>query len=212
MDLWTPPHDAPHLLEWWRPLLLVSRRARLDRFPWPVHLDEFRLAGRVVRKGRPDIWIYEHHENGGSVCVDATGATYRFTATPRGRGAGRFTVCEVRTALWRARLPEVVAPLWHDEAHRRDAPVDAGDETSTGEGGERAGAPVDDPADGYVDAGTDVDGSVDDPAGTDVDDRGDESADGAGGRGAEGDRNGRAHAGRPTPRVIQRGHLTLIAG
>ena len=72
MDLWSPPHDAPHLLEWWRPLLLVSRRARLERFPWPVHLDEFRLAGRVDRKGRPDVWIYEHHENGGSVCADAT--------------------------------------------------------------------------------------------------------------------------------------------
>ena len=65
MDLWSPPHDAPHLLEWWRPLILVSKRARLDRFPWPVHLDEFRLAGRVNRQGRPDIWIYDHHENGG---------------------------------------------------------------------------------------------------------------------------------------------------
>ena len=85
MDLWSPPHDAPHLLEWWRPLLLVSRRARLERFPWPVHLDEFRQAGRVNRSGRPDVWIYDHHENGGSVCVDATGQTYKFIATPRGK-------------------------------------------------------------------------------------------------------------------------------
>ncbi len=129
MDLWSPPHDAPHLLEWWRPLMLVSRRARVDRFPWPVHLDEFRLAGRVKRQGRPDIWIYDHHENGGSVCVDATGQTYKFIATPRGKGVGQFRPCELRTALWRARLPDVVEPVsydrdrpsgWHDWAAGAD--------------------------------------------------------------------------------------------
>ena len=118
MDLWSPPHDAPHLLEWWRPLLLVSRRARLERFPWPVHLDEFRLAGRVNRSGRPDVWIYDHHENGGSVCVDATGQTYKFIATPRGKGVGQFRPCPVRTALWRARLPDVVEPMWFEEPSR----------------------------------------------------------------------------------------------
>jgi hypothetical protein len=118
MDLWSPPHDAPHLLEWWRPLMLVSRRARVDRFPWPVHLDEFRLAGRVKRQGRPDIWIYDHHENGGSVCVDATGQTYKFIATPRAKGVGQFRPCEVRTALWRARLPDVVEPMTYDEPRR----------------------------------------------------------------------------------------------
>jgi hypothetical protein len=119
MDLWSPPHDAPHLLEWWRPLMLVSRRARLDRFPWPVHLDEFRLAGRVNRQGRPDIWIYEHHANGGSVCADARGETYKFTATPRAQAVGRFIPCPVRTALWRARLPDVVEPTFlRDEIAR----------------------------------------------------------------------------------------------
>lgn len=98
--------------------MLVSRRARVDRFPWPVHLDEFRLAGRVKRQGRPDIWIYDHHENGGSVCVDATGQTYKFIATPRGKGVGQFRPCELRTALWRARLPDVVEPVSYD----RDRP------------------------------------------------------------------------------------------
>lgn len=115
MELWSPPHDAPHLLEWWRPLMLVSRQARLARFPWPVHLDEFRLAGRVRRRGRPDIWIYEHHDNGGAVCVDATGQTYRFVATPRGSGVGQFRRCDVRSALWRAGLPEVVEPVSYRE-------------------------------------------------------------------------------------------------
>ena len=183
MDLWSPPHDAPHLLEWWRPLLLVSRRARLDRFPWPVHLDEFRLAGRVDRKGRPAIWIYDHHENGGSVCVDATGQTYKFIATPRGKGVGQFRPCPVRTALWRARLPDVVAPVWFEEppAHPRwdEWPPDE----SAVPAGPRSHVPGDDvvPADGADDIerieGTDHAGGIDDE-----------------------------------PRVIRRGHLTLIAG
>jgi hypothetical protein len=113
MELWSPPRDAPHLLEWWRPLMLVSRRARVERFPWPVHLDEFQLAGRVVRAGRPDVWIYEHHDNGGSLCVDAAGDTYRFVATPRAEGVGQFRRCDLRTAVWRARLPDVVDRVWY---------------------------------------------------------------------------------------------------
>jgi hypothetical protein len=131
MDLWSPPRDAPHLLEWWRPLMLVGRRARLDRFPWPVHLDDFRLAGRVVRQGRPDIWIYEHHDNGGSVCADATGQTYKFTATPRAQAVGRFLPCDVRTALWRARLPEVVEPIFF----RDEVPNVRPDDTWGGDAG-----------------------------------------------------------------------------
>jgi hypothetical protein len=133
MDLWSPPHDAPHLLEWWRPLILVSKRARLDRFPWPVHLDEFRLAGRVNRPGRPDIWIYDHHENGGSICVDVTGQTYKFIATPNGKGVGQFRPCPVRTALWRARLPDVVAPIWFEEPPRHPQWDDAEGQSTTDE-------------------------------------------------------------------------------
>jgi len=94
--------------------MLVSRRARADRFPWPVHLDEFRLAGRVKRPGRPDVWIYDHHESRGSVCADARGQTYKFVATPNGKGVGQFRECPLRTALWRAGLPDVVDPIWYE--------------------------------------------------------------------------------------------------
>jgi hypothetical protein len=174
MDLWSPPHDAPHLLEWWRPLMLVSRRARNERFPWPVHLDEFRLAGRVRRQGRPDIWIYDHHENRGSVCVDAQGQTYKFVATPKAKGVGQFRRCSLSTALWRARLPEVVEPVSYDRSGRRwEAPDLAGGEGTL-----------------------DLDGH------DGRDDRGDE-------RDAADDAGARSVAG---PRVITRGHLTLIAG
>jgi hypothetical protein len=109
MDLWSPPHDAPHLFEWWRPLVQASRRARAERLAWPIHVDEFRLAGRVSRSGRPDIWIYEHHANNGSLCVDASGDSYRFVATPGGSSPGQFHRCPLRTAVWKAGLHEVVA-------------------------------------------------------------------------------------------------------
>ena len=98
MELWSPPHDQPHLFEWWRPLLLASQQARRRRLPWPIHLDEFRLAGRVLREDRPDVWIYEHHTNGGSLCVDATGTTYRFIPTPTAKGVGQFRPCDIRSA------------------------------------------------------------------------------------------------------------------
>ena len=196
MDLWSPPHDAPHLLEWWRPLMLVSRRARHERFPWPVHLDEFRLAGRVRRQGRPDIWIYDHHENRGSVCVDATGQTYRFFATPRSQGVGQFRPCELRSALWRARLPDVVEPVSYGAQHDGGWPV--GDQAVTGE-------PHDPGADlpsmdelATIDDLATLD-EVDDAE--DVDD-GDTVDDADAVHGVEGG------AGR----VVRRGHLTLIAG
>jgi hypothetical protein len=114
MELWSPPHDAPHLFEWWRPLLLASQRARSRRLPWPIHLDEFRLSGRVLRSGRPDVWLYEHHANGGTLCIDSMGATYRFVATPGGKGVGQFRACELRTAVYCAGLPEVVESVWYD--------------------------------------------------------------------------------------------------
>ena len=154
MDLWSPPHDTPHLLEWWRPLILVSKRARLDRFPWPVHLDEFRLAGRVNRQGRPDIWIYDHHENGGSICVDATGQTYKFIATPNGKGVGQFRPCPVRTALWRARLPDVVEPVSYG---RTDGP-DRSDRGGRPDGG----GDLADPEVGDIDIGGNIHGDAED--------------------------------------------------
>jgi hypothetical protein len=115
MELWSPPHDTPHLFEWWRPLLLASQQARRRRVPWPIHLDEFRLAGRVLRGDRPDVWIYEHHANGGSLCVDAIGTTYRFIPTPAAKGVGQFRPCDVRSAVWRAGLPDVVEPVRYRE-------------------------------------------------------------------------------------------------
>jgi hypothetical protein len=123
MELWSPPHDAAHLFEWWRPLLLASQQARKLRLHWPIQVDEFRLSGRVIRSGRPDVWIYEHHANGGALCVDHTGVTYKFVPTPRATGLGQFRPCDIDTAIWRAGLPGVVEPVWYDEPPSQRDPL-----------------------------------------------------------------------------------------
>ncbi len=115
MELWYPPKDRPQLFEWWRPLILASRAARLERVPWPINVDELVLRGRVERTGRPDIWVYSHPESGGELYLDGTGQAYTFMRTPKARGYGRFAMCDIRTAIWRARLPEVVMPIWYEE-------------------------------------------------------------------------------------------------
>ena len=170
--------------------MLVSRRARIERFPWPVHLDEFRLAGRVRRQGRPDIWIYDHHENSGSVCVDATGQTYRFFATPKGKGVGQFRPCELRSALWRARLPDVVEPVRYGPEENRGwlgAPAAAADAGFDDDGFDPDGEGFDHA--GHIDHIDHIDVDVDVDQVDLVDD-----------------------VGADERRVVRRGHLTLIAG
>jgi hypothetical protein len=111
MELWHPPKDEAERFAWWQPLLLVSRLVREARLPWPVHLDEFHLAGRVDRPVRPSIWVYQHHRSGGALLVDDTGATYRYLSTPNGPSAGRFVGLALRDALQAAALHEFVEPI-----------------------------------------------------------------------------------------------------
>jgi hypothetical protein len=114
MDLWHPPADQPPLLEWWNPLLLASQAARAERCPWPIHIDEVMLMGRIDRGSRPAIWVYKHKASRGELYLDATGQAYKFTNTPNGRSLGRFTQCDVRAAIFRAGLPSFVQPVWYD--------------------------------------------------------------------------------------------------
>jgi hypothetical protein len=193
MHIWRPPHDAPHLLEWWRPLLLVGRRARAEGVRWPIHLDEFRLAGRVVRSGRPDVWLYEHHENGGTLCVDATGATYRFVFTPNGRGPGQFRSCTLRAAIARAGLPDVVEPVWYGDPPTEPWSDPGGDGSEARDGGRGAG-------------GTDS-GRADHPAGGSRLAR--ERRARPGGAGVGGDDVAIAAGER---HIVRRGHLSLVGG
>ncbi len=124
MRWWRPSPDEPELLDWWRPLLAASRRVREERIHWPVHVDEFEFCGRVERGARPAIWVYEHRENRGEMLVDWQGRTYEFIHYRTGRQLGRFNEIEVRSAVWRARLPDVVEPVDYDEPRRVRDPVE----------------------------------------------------------------------------------------
>ena len=115
MDLWYPPEDEAPLLEWWTPLLLAASAGRRARVPWPIHLDDFMLMGRVDRGSRPSVWIYKHRDSGRELNVDSTGQTYKFSRTPNAAGYGRFTACDIRTAVYQADLPTFVEAVWFDE-------------------------------------------------------------------------------------------------
>jgi hypothetical protein len=116
MRWWEPTPGEPQLFDWWRPLLEASKRARLEEVPWPIHVDEFTLGGYVERgQRRPVIWVYVHRANRGEILVDSGGQTYEFIHYRSGAQLGRFKEIGVRDAIWRARLPDVVKPVWYDE-------------------------------------------------------------------------------------------------
>ena len=115
MDLWYPPEDEAPLLEWWTPLLLAASGARRERVPWPIHLDDFTLMGRVDRGTRPAVWVYQHRASRRELYLDATGQPYKFTRTPHGNGYGRFTACRIRQAVFQADLPTFVEPVWYED-------------------------------------------------------------------------------------------------
>jgi hypothetical protein len=127
MRWWRPEPGEPELLDWYRPLLEVARRAREDQYPWCVHVDDFEVVGRVRRQGRPDVWVYACPASRGELLVDDHGATYRFLPTPNRPGPGQFRPLDLDAALWRCGVPYVIQPslrepLWEEPEGWEDAP------------------------------------------------------------------------------------------
>lgn len=122
MRCWTPEPDDPHLLDWWAPLVRAARRALDEEVHWLILVDEWALAFRVERRGRPDVWVYVHDRSRGELCVDDTGQAYRFIANSSGPSPGRFKEMEIRHAVWRAGLPDVNPGVSFDWPHRRSDP------------------------------------------------------------------------------------------
>jgi len=123
MDFWSPSPNQPHLFEWWFPLVQAGARARSERLGWLVHIDEFRLVGRVSHPDERDVWIYEHMPNGGSLCVDLAGEAYRFVRGGDDPLHGRFVPCKLATALRRAGVPRFVTAVRYAEPPARAAAV-----------------------------------------------------------------------------------------
>ena len=118
--LWRPDPADPELAAWWRPLVELSRRLRTDLFPWPIHVDEYHLVGRVDRPPRARVWIYRHHSGPCELAVDDDGRTYRFVWSTGRRSLGRLKEIGNRSAVHRAGLTDHIDPLtrW---AERREA-------------------------------------------------------------------------------------------
>jgi hypothetical protein len=115
MRWWQPAPGQPERLDWWRPLLAVSHRARLEEVPSPVNVGEFTLGGRVDRGARPAVWVYVHRRTRQEVLADSDGRTYDFVQYRSGRAVGRFKEIDLQHAVRRARLPAVVEPDDDDE-------------------------------------------------------------------------------------------------
>lgn len=109
--------DLPH--RWFTALSAVSRRARQERFGWPVFVDEFELRFVVERRRRPTLWGYLYLPTGGEIIADSNGTTYRFIPYRSGPQLGRFQELGLRAALWRSGLPRAAL---HTLAHRSEAP------------------------------------------------------------------------------------------
>lgn len=124
MRFWTPEPGAPHLLDWWMPLVRAARRALDDEVPWLIVVDEWALAGRVQRQGRADVWVYVHEGSGCELRVDATGQPYRFIPSLSGRSAGRFQEIGIRPAVWQAGLPHVSQGVWFERPRPLHDPSD----------------------------------------------------------------------------------------
>jgi hypothetical protein len=65
------------------------------------------------------VWVYVHLQTNGEVLADAEGRTYEFVPYRSGPALGRFKEIRVRQAVWRARLPDVVKPIWYEEPSPR---------------------------------------------------------------------------------------------
>jgi len=123
MRLWQPDPTEPVLLEWYRPLLAASARARAADVPWPIYAEEFDFLGRADRARDDAVWVYRHRVNGGLICADSSGRTYRYLPYRSGPARGRFTEIEARRAVWAAGLPDVVDPVWYEPPRERPAAI-----------------------------------------------------------------------------------------
>jgi hypothetical protein len=110
MRWWKPEPDEMPLLQWYDPLVAVSRRARQREVPWPIFVDEFEFFGRVDRGRRPAISVYGHALTGGQLLADAEGRTYSFRPSSSERSPGRFTEIPLSAAICACDLP-AVAPF-----------------------------------------------------------------------------------------------------
>ncbi|MGH9185331.1 MAG: hypothetical protein ACRD0U_05900 [Acidimicrobiales bacterium] len=107
IELRRPSPAEPRLVDWWKPLIRVSRQVRRERMHWLIHLDEFFYVGRMEQPRGPDVSVYRHGRARGEFYVDDEGGTYRFRPDRRRKLGARLEACDLHAALWASGLPHV---------------------------------------------------------------------------------------------------------
>jgi hypothetical protein len=124
MQFWYPEDDAPPDPGWWAPLMLFGLAMAREGLP-ALDPDEFMLMGRIVRSGRPDLWLYKHIYSRRYANLDDRGTPYRYIPPKdvlRSKSDGRYVLHkDPRSAWWQLDLLDFSPALRGD---RSGAPCD----------------------------------------------------------------------------------------
>lgn len=102
MEMIQPTEAELEALAWLAPLAKAAARARARQHPVPLLLDQFRPFGRIDRRVRPTIWVYEHIVTRQPLALDDTGQAYRFLPSRKDPYGGQFRPMPLRTAIYQA--------------------------------------------------------------------------------------------------------------
>jgi hypothetical protein len=141
--IWEPGDDDQPLLDWYRPLVELGRRARAERIHWPILVEDFEVVRRVDRQASSRVWTYRHRSTGGELHVDDGGATFGYLPHPSAGAGGRFVATPLRRAVYAAALHRQPEDLWYEFPGDRatgTALADALDEAPVAVGHARPGA------------------------------------------------------------------------
>jgi len=97
-----PPEGEPIDPSWWAPLEAVARTLASESRYRFFEADDFMLMAKVLRRPRPDVYLYKHAYIRRHLNLDAAGHAYRYIAprTIRPGYEGRYVLHrDVRTAL-----------------------------------------------------------------------------------------------------------------
>lgn len=101
---------------WCAPLHMVERVVGAHPDGCYFDVDHFMIGGKLVRRGRPDIYLYKHGFTRNYRNVDEAGHAYRFIPPRTDRGSGQYrrhrdlTAAIDELGLWQ--MPDLYGHQW----------------------------------------------------------------------------------------------------
>lgn len=134
MGFWYPDDDAPIDPNWWAPLMRFGLAAARDGLP-ALDPEEFMFMGRIVRKGRPDLWLFKHIFSRRYANLDEYGEPYRYIPPKdvlNSKSDGRYVTQDRRSAWWHLDLIDFSPALEPDRPNEvfEEPPADESDWSS----------------------------------------------------------------------------------